>query len=50
MYFGNPPEINPKTGRPKLTVPGNWLKQPLREWTLLLVGVLIGVVLTALLG
>ena len=50
MYFGNPPVINPKTGKPKLTVPGNWVKQPLREWTLLLLGLALGFVLSLLVG
>ncbi len=45
MWFGRAPVINPTTGKPKLTVPGNWLLPPLREYTFLLVGLVLGLLL-----
>lgn len=41
MSPGNPPEVDPKTGRVKLTVLGNWLKWPLLKWTLTLLGLVL---------
>ena len=46
MHFGShPPVIDPATGRVKWTVPSNWLKPPLREWTVAVVGLVLGLLL-----
>jgi hypothetical protein len=50
MHFGShPPAINPRTGRVKLTVLSNWWKPPLREWTLAIMFLVVGLVLGKLL-
>ena len=52
MYFGDrqKPVLDDMTGRPKLTVLSNWWKPPLQKWTLLFVGLFVGLALSVLLG